>query len=474
MANSIVQTPATAGEADATPEIGYILKGYPNTSETFIANEMFLLERMGLRCRIFSVLKPEGQKRHAVTDSIKAPLTYLPPVSPLSERLFPVWFMIHVPRFIGSHVRLIRQRPGAYLRTFARMLSMSLRYTRGALPDPVFFKEFLQAGYIALQVLRTSTIRHLHAHFAHGATTIAMFASDMCGVPFSFTGHAKDIYRRDLNPGDLLRRKISRARFVVTCTRANADYLAALGTNGTRIHMIYHGLDTAKFSLSRERRRLNPAAPPLILSVGRFVAKKGFDDLVKACRLLKVRGQKFSCLIIGGHTEYAESIKELIRQLDLQDEVTLHHAVTQERLKRFYEEATVFCLPCKVADDGDRDGIPNVLAEAMAMELPVVSTSISGIPEVVEHGLNGLLVPEKDPKALADSLEQLINAPDFARSLGIAARRTVCEVFDSARNTVKLKELFAACLDSEELDEAIVAKAKAFAPIVSLYRRRGL
>ncbi len=152
----------------------------------------------------------------------------------------------------------------------------------------------------------------------------------------------------------------------------------------------------------------------------------------------------------------------------------MHHAVTQERLKRFYEEATVFCLPCKVADDGDRDGIPNVLAEAMAMELPIVSTSISGIPEIVEHGVNGLLAPEKDPMALADSLERLINASDFARSLGIAARRTVCEVFDSARNTVELKELFAACLDSEEQDEATAAKVNPFAPIESLYRRRGL
>ncbi len=459
--------------AEGVPELAYILKGYPNTSETFIANEIFLLELFGLKCRIFSVLKPEGQKRHAVNDAIKAPLTYLPPVAPLSQSFFPFWLVIHGPRFVGSHWRLFRLRPGPYLRTFAWMMSMCFRYRNGRLapPNPVFFKEFLQAGYIALQVLRAPTVCHLHAHFGHGATTVAMFTSSFCGVPFSFTGHAKDIYRRDLNPGDLLRTKISRARFVVTCTGANVDYLRSLSSSRTRIYKIYHGLDTAKFAPTRDRQGRNPAAPPLILSVGRFVEKKGFDDLVRACGLLKKRGRRFACRIVGGHAEYADTVKELVRRLDLEDTVTLHHAVTQERLKEYYEDGAVFCLPCKIVDSGDRDGIPNVLAEAMAMEMPVVSTNISGIPEIVEDGVNGLLVPEKDPKAIADALELLLSSPGFARGLGIAARRTICEVFDSARNTVALKELFDSCLESDGRGQAPAEPARSVAPAIPIFRR---
>ncbi len=476
MSGLMTQSAVRVDSAEAVPEVGYVLKGYPNTSETFIANEIYLLERMGMRCRIFSVLKPEGQQRHAVTEKIKAPLTYLPPVSPLSESFFPIWFLIHVPRFIGSHLKLARLRPGAYFRTFAWMLRMSLRYRTGrpALPDPVFFKEFLQAGFIALRVLRTPAVRHLHAHFGHGATTIAMFASNICGVPFSFTGHAKDIYRGDLNPGDLLSRKIGRARFVVTCTGANADYLRTLNPNGTRIYKIYHGLDTEKFSPERARKSRDSVAQPLILSVGRFVEKKGFDDLVRACRFIKMSGRKFRCLIIGGHTDYAEAIKALVEQLDLQDTVTLHHAVTQERLKQFYEEGTVFCLPCKIVADGDRDGIPNALAEAMAMEMPVVSTNISGIPEIVEHGVNGLLVAEKDPKALADALEHLLGSPDFARRLGAAARRTICDVFDSARNTIALKELFDFSLETGGSKEPAQAAVNSVAVAMPTLRRPGL
>ena len=468
-----------ARETDAperSPEIGYILKGYPNTSETFIANEIFLLERMGMRLRIFSVLKPEGQKRHAVTEAIKAPLTYLPPVAPLSEMFFPLWFLIHVPRFVGSHWSLFRLRPGPYVRNFMKMLGMTIRYRRAALalPDPVFFKEFLQAGVIALQVLLTPSIRHLHAHFGHAAATIAMFVSDMSGVPFSFTGHAKDIYRRELNPGDLLRRKIDRARFVVTCTGSNEAYLRAIGSNGTRVHKIYHGLDTAKFSRPREPRTSHRFGQPHILSVGRFVEKKGFDDLVRACGLLKVRGRQFRCLIIGGHTEYAGTIQSLIRQLDLHEVISTHHAVTQEQLREFYERGTVFCLPCKIVDDGDRDGIPNALAEAMAMEMPVVSTDISGIPEIVEHGVNGLLVPEKDPRSLADALERILDDEVLARRLGIAARRRICEVFDSSRNTVALKELFVSCLEEGGWRQPDAAEHGVAGSVLSMSRRQSL
>ena len=152
----------------------------------------------------------------------------------------------------------------------------------------------------------------------------------------------------------------------------------------------------------------------------------------------------------------------------------MHHAVTQELLKEFYERGTVFCLPCKIVDDGDRDGIPNVLAEAMAMEMPVVSTDISGIPEIVENGVNGLLVPQKDPRSLADALERLLGDEVLARRLGSAARHRICEVFDSSRNTVALKNLFVSCLEEGGWKQPEAAEYDAAVSAVSMFREPGL
>ncbi len=174
-----------------------------------------------------------------------------------------------------------------------------------------------------------------------------------------------------------------------------------------------------------------------------MVEKKGFDSLLRACRNLQDRGCRFTCRIIGGHHAYAETIRALITELRLDETVTISDPVPQEELAKFYAEAAVFALPCQVADNGDRDGIPNVLAEAMAMEVPVVTTDVSGIPELVRHGFNGLLVPPKDPQALADAIETILRNPDYARRLGRLARSTICTVFDSRHNTAILGKLLA-------------------------------
>jgi glycosyltransferase involved in cell wall biosynthesis len=424
------------------PEIGYILKGYPRTSETFISNEIFLLEKAGLRLSIFSLKKLEGQQLHGVINKIKARVNYLPQTSPLGEGNLLSWIWKNAPPFIASHLRLIMIRPGAYLGALIETLAMSLRYRVGPDARPVkdWIKEFWQAGYIASAVLESGRIQHLHAHFCHTSTTVTMLASRMCKLPFSFTAHAKDIYRRDLNPGDMLPKKMRRASFVVTCTKANRDYLERLGPKETPIFTIYHGVDLDMFNKCENKN--NNLQLPLILSAGRMVEKKGFIYLVEACRLLKDRGYEFECSIVGGTDNYAETIKNMIERLDLGGTVTLHSPVTQEELRRIYERATVFALPSQLVDDGDRDGIPNVLVEAMAMELPVVSTNVSGIPELIEDHVNGLLVPQKNVTSLAAALTELLNDSDLRLRLGTAARRTVRRSFDSGQNILELKYVF--------------------------------
>jgi glycosyltransferase involved in cell wall biosynthesis len=425
-------------------EIGYILKGYPRTSETFITNEIFLLENEGLKLSIFSLKKLEGQKLHGVVSRIKAPVTYLPETTPSKEDDLAGWLWKNVPNFAASHRKLFLSKPMAYLRTLLEAMAMSMRYRSGAFaaPNRAFIKEFMQAGFIALQVLESGRIRHLHAHFCHTATTVAMLASRMCGVPFSFTAHAKDIYRHDMNPGDLLQVKMRRARFIVTCTRANGDYLKPVCPEERPLHTIYHGLDLSLFAPSNEKREERGGAP-LILSAGRMVEKKGFTYLVDACRRLRDQGYEFNCLIVGGgDPQHTEAISGSIERLNLGQVVTLQQAVTQEELRRIYERATLFALPCQIIESGDRDGIPNVLVEAMAMELPVISTGISGIPELIEHRGNGLLVPQKDAAALAEAIGELLDNPDLRHKLGRAARITVCRNFDARQNVRALRNLF--------------------------------
>ncbi|MGE0128827.1 MAG: glycosyltransferase family 4 protein [Blastocatellales bacterium] len=429
----------------AEGEIGYILKSYPRMSETFIANEIYLLEKLGLKLRLFSILKRNDPQRHAVVDATRAPVHHLPQLTPLSETPFTSWLRRNAPEFFDSHWRLFKARPASYARTWLAAIQLAFKHRQGSWrrPETAFIKEFLQAGAIAQSVLAAGSIRHLHAHFCHSATTVAMFASRLCGLPFSFTAHAKDIYVRALNPGDLLQTKMRRAKFVVTCTGANQAHLAALGVNETPIHTIYHGLDTRQFT---PRDAAEEPATTTLLSVGRLVEKKGFPFLIEACRLLKDRGYRFRCQIIGGAGPCAQQVASLIHELELEDTVTLRPAVTQEELRMIYQQATLFTLPCQIVENDDRDGIPNVLVEAMAVGLPVVSTNVSGIPELIEHGVSGLLAPQKDARALADAIAELLDAPALRQRLGKAAREKVCQLFDSESNILTLHQLFLDCL----------------------------
>ena len=427
-------------------QIAYILKGYPRTSETFITNEIRLLEKMGVGLSIFSVKKLEGQKNHAMVKDITAPVTYLPQADPLSEARFSRWLIDNVPKFSNSHISLFKKKPLAYLKVFLECLMMSVQYRTGffALPREVFVKEFLQAGYIANAALESGKIKHFHAHFCHGATTIAMFASRMTAIPFSFTAHAKDIYLKELNPGDLLQKKLRRAEFAVTCTGANEEYLKQLAPQGAIIHKIYHGLDTKLFAYNyKEAIDKQDKSLPVLLSVGRLVEKKGFDYLIQACSLLKARGRQFQCQIVGGGDDDVKAkLVSLIKDLDVEDTIKLHGAVTQEELRDIFKNATVFALPCLVVDNGDRDGIPNVLVEAMSMHVPVISTDISGIPELIDNNVNGLLVPEKNAEAMADAIERLLLDSVLRQQLADAGRDRVCKDFDSQVTTLDLRDLF--------------------------------
>jgi glycosyltransferase involved in cell wall biosynthesis len=423
--------------------IAYILKGFPRLSETFIASEIYRLEQEGLQLKLF-VIKPGGENgQHGIVDRIRAKPDYLPATTSLSGTSLRHWLNRHLGDFLPSVSRLTMRHPLRVLRAATAAFAQAVRARRSfwSWPRKVYLKEFLQAAAIANKLSSHSEVCHLHAHFCHGAATVTWFVAMMTDLPFSFTAHAKDIYCDTLNPAGLLRRKMNAARFVVTCTDANREYLEQLSP--TTVHCIYHGLNADFTRLLKEQREPVVRNGHLrMLSVGRLVAKKGFDIFVEACGILQRQGVPFETVIVGGEDEHSEEIKRCIAAHHLEQNVRLAGPMPQAKLFEEYRRATLFCLPCRVLDNGDRDGIPNVLVEAMACGLPVVTTGISGIPEVVKDGINGLLVPTENAEALADAILRINENRAFAHHLAAEAQATVSQRFDGQRFAAQLAALF--------------------------------
>jgi glycosyltransferase involved in cell wall biosynthesis len=424
--------------------IGYLPKGYPRISETFVSNEILFLERQGLGVEIFSLKRPEPHHRQPSALAVRARVTYLP------DRVVAV-----LPWLLPVHVALGLRRPRRYARTLRWCLSRCWRER-----STTTLRRFLQAGWLVGFVLRGRRIPHFHAHFCHGSATVAMFVKWLTGSTYSFTAHAKDLYLAD---PDLLRLKMQESEFVVTCTEHNRRHLEEIGGGAVPVVRIYHGVDLGRFGAPppAEPRAAAPG-PPRILSVGRLVEKKGFDTLIHACALLRDRGQRFHCRIVGDGP-LAGELHEQVRALGLDGKVELSGSLLQDDLVGEYARADVFALACQVLENGDRDGLPNVLVEAQACGLPVVSTAISGIPELIEPGVNGLLVPPGDPAALAGALAQLLDDATLRQRFGSAGRQRVRAEFDLERNTRRLRELFRRWVVLPDLEPA-VARAEVAAP----------
>lgn len=394
----------------------YVISGFPRLSETFILHEMLELERQGLALIIFPLKPGQDQARHGEFKLLHAPLVYVP-----------VRFSLHMLRFSLGAMRLFLTKDRArFMRLALRFLSTGKKER-----DFTLLKSFLRWLWLARQ-LHERKLANLHAHFAHDPATIAYWCAQLLGVPYSFTAHAKDIY---CYSQEWLKEKIHHARFVVTCTDYNRSYLQNVSQNGTPIHCLYHGLSTEKF---QPHSLLHPEKP-LVLAVGRLVEKKGFSVLLEACALLRKRGLSFACEIIGEGPLRAQLHAQITR-LQLHETVRLRGAMTHPQLLARYQAAAMLVTPSYITANGDRDGIPNVILEAMAMSLPVVATNVSGIPEAVDHQ-TGILVEEKNPRALAEAMEKLLVEPSLAMQLGEAARRKVQTHFDLNVNVRMMKEL---------------------------------
>lgn len=397
----------------AEPAIAYLLKMYPRFSETFVLAELLELERQGVRLHIFSLKKPDDGVFHADVARLRARVTYLPESVLLDLRAY-----------AAPHRELFARDPRRYAGALATAVAQRRRTA---------VKHFLRAGFIAPHLQRHG-ITHVHAHFASAPAAVALHLHRLTGASYSFTAHAKDIYI-DGTDNEALRAKLRAARFVVTVSDFNRRHLSGLAGSGGIVR-IYNGLDLDRFAPNGVHRD----DPPLVLAVGRLIEKKGLADLVRACALLRGRGCSFRCTIVGKGPLEAE-LRALVRALGVEDVVELAGPQPREQLLELYRRASVFAAPCIVGSDGNRDGLPTVLVEAMALGVPVVSTDVTGIPELVEDGRTGLLVPQRAPEALADAIGRLLDDRPGAARLAAAARTRVERDFDLHVNVAQLRSL---------------------------------
>ncbi len=406
---------------DSRPVLGYILKGYPRISETFISNEILLLERMGFKLRLFPMRLPRENFSHDSVKKIQAQVDYLP------TELF-----LDFSRLITPNIFLAVKQSSAYLRI--------LRYAAKGTQKKglATLKHLLQAGYLTNNLLlKDKDIVHLHGHFAHSPTSVTLFASLLSNIPFSFTAHAKDIYT---TAKDKLKRKIDGARFVTTCTAHNEEYLKNVaGNSSTPIFCIYHGIDIELFK--HRRFNISPGKPYRILTVARMTEKKGLPTLYRALKILHDDGFQFHHTLIGDGDD-REKILEMISLLGLSNNCEWIGTRTHEEVLQYFNESDLFVLACEIAKSGDRDGIPNVLVESLAMGVPALSTEVSAIPEILLNEKTGITVPPSQPDAMSAAVIRILTDHKLRQNLITNGRQYVEEEFDNKIWVKKLGELF--------------------------------
>lgn len=408
--------------------IAIVLKGYPRLSESFIAQEILSLEKAGLSLMLISMRHPTDGKIHPVHREIRSPVRYLPEY--LHDEPWRVF-----RAFIRAQVL-----PGYWraLPTFLRDLWRE--------PDLHRLRRIGQALVLVTEI--DPDIAWLHAHFIHTPASVTQYASLMTGLGWSCSAHAKDIWT---TPDDELKRKLDAMAWAVTCTRTGYFKLQSLASNPHKVHLSYHGLDLSRFGRfpggHSMRDGLEPSDPVVILSVGRAVAKKGYDVLLAALAKLPP-GLSWRFVHVGGG-ELLKPLKEKATALGIAGRIEWLGSQAQEDVLACYRGADLFALACRIADDGDRDGLPNVLVEASSQGLPCISTRVSGVTELLEDGVTGLVVEPDDPDALAAALARAISDPALRTRLGLAAEALVRQRFDHDSSVKELVQLLKKSLNPQ-------------------------
>lgn len=398
--------------------IGYILTTFPALSETFVLNEILELERQGLTLTVFSLRRPRAEPRHASLSSLRGRVVYF-----TEEDV--------APPSAGLVARAVVLALGALLRGHVREL-----------------RNIARAARIAASA-RQLGIAALHAHFADRPASLAYWTSRLTGLPFSFTGHAIDLYQHGLRDR-LMPTKLREARFVITVCDYNKKFIMNnyAGAIASKIHVINNSVNLDYFTF----RNAQPTCRT-ILGVGRLVAKKGFDLLIRTCADLRSQGIELKLTIMGDGPERTK-LNELAHALGIAHRLTLAGPASHESVREELNRATILCMPFRRTPTGDQDAVPVVLLEAMASGVPVVSTRLGAIPEIVENEINGILVEPEDVPGLSEALKSLLASPTLQDQYRIAARRTVESKASLSENISRVRTLLVSA-DTVRLEERV-------------------
>lgn len=398
---------------DVKPKLAYVVSLFPCWSETFIAEEIRALISLGFDVEIYSLRPASEREIHPLAAELVA-----------RTRYGSVW------NIVSANLAWLFHKPGAYLTQLTKTLSIwpdGLRATAKTLAS------FLIAASFAREMQRRG-IERIHAHWATYPLTAVWTIRALTGLPYSFTTHAHDLFE----PDSLLARKIAETDFIVTISEYNRTLLTRLFSPQRAIHVIHCGVDTEKFSPGAQYHWNQRK----ILSVGRLTAIKGFSTLIEACRLLRDRGIEFQCDIVG-EGELRPLLQDQIARAHLENCVRLCGVAKQEEVRSKVRDSALFVLACEQTEAGQQDGIPVALMEAMSCSVPVVSTRVSGVPELIDDGRTGLLVPQKDAVALASAIQKVLMDRSCAEGLALAARERILEQFAIDSNARRLADLLA-------------------------------
>lgn len=391
--------------------IAIVLSRFPKPSETFIERELLGLARAGVELIILPLRRQPRRSLEGSAHELEPRIRRVAAAS---------------PSVLAAHLRLMLRRPCVYLRAWTSIPRCHPGRARDAFN---FVGRFFKTVYFADLCLREG-IDHVHAQWATHPTTAAWMIRTLTGLPYSFTAHAFDIFVHQA----FLREKIEAARFVVTCTEKNAEFLRGLGAS-TPVHVVRHGLP-----LGRYRPEGPPRAGFRVLSTARLVPKKGLPTLLHACALLAADGVPVECRILGEGPMRAE-LESLTRRLGLDERVRFPGFVPQSEVIEQLRWASMVVLPSVELATGDRDGVPNALVEALAMSVPVITTAVSAITELVADGEQGLLVPPNDVRALAEAMRRVGESSELSGRLGRGGRERVLATYDMDRTTSRMVEL---------------------------------
>jgi len=397
-------------------KVAYLVSRFPKLTETFVLNEILAVEKQGVAVELYPLLRERTNKMHPAAVSWVRLAHYTP------------FFSLAILR---SNLRFLLLKPGPYLKTLRDLLWAtrgSMRFFQGAL---AFFPKSVHLARVMVE----AGITHIHAHFASHPAAAAFIIHRLTGIPYSFTAHGSDIHRDQ----HMLLEKTAEAAFVVPISRYNRDVIlrACGGKHAKKMHIIHCGVDTDKFHPASRAEE----GPVRILCIGTLHEVKGQTYLIEACRILKEKGTRFSCHFIGDGPDLA-ALAEQAKNAGLDERVFFHGRLEQHEVIQILHQADLLVAPSVPSKDGRREGLPVVLIEAMACGLPVVSSRLSGIPEIVEDGVNGFLTEPGDSPAIAEAIDKLCARPDLRKQFGVEGRCKVELEFDQSTSARQLAQLF--------------------------------